>query len=156
MSCQDNRDNSSVNSGAVNRRRILLASTTLGVASALGSLAHVTRAQTAQGAAATPRTEQEAHAIGVAAYLYFYPLVTMDLTRKQLTNAEPGKGFAGPMNMFANIAAYSTAADRTVVRPNFDTLYSSAWLNPHKGANDRVGARHKWPLLSSAGARYVD
>ena len=69
MSCQDNRDNSSVNSGVVNRRRILLASTTLGVASALGSLAHVTRAQTAQGAAATPRTEQEAHAIGVAAYL---------------------------------------------------------------------------------------
>ena len=152
MSCQDNRDNSSVNSGAVNRRRILLASTTLGVASALGSLAHVTRAQTAQGAAATPRTEQEAHAIGVAAYLYFYPLVTMDLTRKQLTNAEPGKGFAGPMNMFANIAAYSTAADRTVVRPNFDTLYSSAWLNLTKepmivSVPDTNGRYYLLPML---------
>src|SRR6516164_3316076 len=89
MSCQDNRDNSSVSSGTVNRRRILLASTTLGVASALGSLAHVTRAraQTAQGGAATPITEQEAHAIGVDAYLYFYPLVTMDLTRKQETSS---------------------------------------------------------------------
>ena len=31
-------------------------------------------------------TEEEAHAIGVDAYLYFYSLVTMDLTRKQLTN----------------------------------------------------------------------
>ena len=33
--------------------------------------------------------EEEAHAVGVDAYLYFYPLVTMDLTRKQLTNQEP-------------------------------------------------------------------
>jgi hypothetical protein len=45
MSSQDNEDNSS--SGAVNRRNILLASTTMGVASALGStaLAQTTRAQ---------------------------------------------------------------------------------------------------------------
>ncbi len=31
-------------------------------------------------------TADEAHAIGVDAYLYFYPLVTMDITRKQSTN----------------------------------------------------------------------
>jgi hypothetical protein len=36
-------------------------------------------------------TEQEAHAIGVNAYLYFYPLLSMDLTRRQSTNIEPGK-----------------------------------------------------------------
>ena len=33
-------------------------------------------------------TPEEAHAIGVEAYLYFYPFVTMDITRKQLTNVE--------------------------------------------------------------------
>ena len=76
-------------------------------------------------------SEQEAHAIGVDAYLYFYSLITMDLTRKQLTNVEPGKGFGGPTNTFANVPAYPTAEDRAVVRPNFDTLYSSAWLARH-------------------------
>ena len=48
--------------------------------------------------ASTAITEPEAHAIGVDAYLYFYSLVTMDLTREQLSNVEPGKGFGGPMN----------------------------------------------------------
>ena len=36
-------------------------------------------------------TEQEAHAIAVDAYIYFYPLLSMDITRKQSTNVEPGK-----------------------------------------------------------------
>ena len=78
---------------------------------------------------AEPISEQQAHAVGVDAYLYFYSPITMDLTRKQLTNVEPGKGFGGPTNTFANVPAYPTAADRAVVRPNFDTLYSSAWLD---------------------------
>ena len=80
--------------------------------------------------AAEPITEQDAHAIGVSAYLYFYPLVMMDLTRKQLTNNEPGKELGrGPMNTFSNAPTFPSANFRSVVRPNFDTLYSSAWLD---------------------------
>src|SRR5262252_6177754 len=78
-------------------------------------------------------TEQEAHAIGVNAYLCFYSLVTMDLTRKQSTNIEPGKEVGkGPMNAFTNVSAYPPADYRTVVRVNFDTLYSIAWLDMTK------------------------
>src|SRR5215467_11124897 len=65
---------------------------------------------------------EEAHAIGVEAYIYFYPLVTMDITRKQLTNVERAEGIHAPMNSFANIPAYPTADMKAVVRPNFDTL----------------------------------
>ncbi|MGO7565410.1 hypothetical protein ACC754_40885, partial [Rhizobium johnstonii] len=31
-------------------------------------------------------SEQEAHNIGVDAYVYFYPLLSIDFTRKQFTN----------------------------------------------------------------------
>ena len=74
-------------------------------------------------------SEQEAHSIGVQAYLYLYPLVTTDLTRKQLTNVVRPEGIAAPMNSFANVPEYPTADMKVVVRPNFDTLYSSAWLD---------------------------
>lgn len=77
-----------------------------------------------------PITEQAAHAIAVDAYVYFYPLISMDITRKQSTNIEAGKEIGkGPMNTFVNVPAYPTADMRTVVRPNFDTLYSIAWLD---------------------------
>jgi hypothetical protein len=80
-----------------------------------------------------PISEQEAHAIGVDAYLYFYSPVTMDLTRRQMTNAPADKGFgSGPPNTFHNVPEYPSATDKVVVRPNFDTLYSSAWLDLSK------------------------
>jgi len=74
-------------------------------------------------------TEEEAYATGVNAYLYFYPLVTMDITRKQLSNAERGKGLGGPRDTFVNVPACPAAEMKAVVRPNFDTLYSSGWLD---------------------------
>src|SRR6201984_3461600 len=97
-------------------------------------------------------TEQEVYAIGVDAYLYFYPLVTMDVTRKQLTNVELGKGLGGPVNTFVNIAEYPTAEMRAVVRPNFDTLYSSSWLDLTKepgivSVPDTGGRYYLLPML---------
>ena len=96
----------------------------LGLVAALAT-APQTRAQSSAPAI----TEAEAHSIAVEAYLYFYPLITMDVTRKQLINTEPGKGLGGPMNTFDNIPAFPSADMRAVVRPNFDTLYSSGWVD---------------------------
>ena len=58
----------------------------------------------------------------------------MDLTRKQLINLDPKVSqFGGPANAFTHIRAFPTADMRAVVRPNFDTLYSSAWLDLTNG-----------------------
>jgi hypothetical protein len=85
---------------------------------------------TSTQAADNTLSPEAAHAIAVDAYIYFYPLVTMDITRKQSVNIEPGKEFGkGPMNMFVSIPAYPPADLKTVVRINFDTLYSIAWLD---------------------------
>jgi hypothetical protein len=104
----------------------------------------------AEGPAAL--TEQEARAIATDAYIYFYPLVTIDVTRKQLINTEAGKGFGGPMNSFVNIKAYPTADMKVVVRPNFDTLYSSAFLDLTKepvvvSVPDTAGRYYLLPML---------
>jgi hypothetical protein len=104
----------------------------------------------AQGA---PITEQEAHAIATDAYVYFYPLITMDVTRKQFTNIAPGKELGkGPMNMFNNVPEYPPADFKGVVRSNFDTLYSIAYLDLTKepvvvSVPDTNGRYYLMPML---------
>ena len=103
--------------------------------------------------AAEPITEEAAHAIGVDAYVYFYPLISMDVTRRQLTNVEADKvPLHNPMNMFAHAPAYPSADTRVVVRPNFDTLYSSGWLDLTKepmivSVPDTHGRYYLLPML---------
>jgi hypothetical protein len=98
-------------------------------------------------------TEQDAQSIATDAYVYLYSLVTMDVTRRQLTNHAPGPGvFGGPMNMFVNVEAFPSADFKAVVRPNFDTLYSSAYLDLTKepvvvSAPDTNGRYYLLPML---------
>src|SRR5271170_113239 len=100
-----------------------------------------------------PVTPEAAHAIAVDAYLYFYPLVTIDITRKQSTNIKPGEEFGkGPMNMFVSVPAYPPANLKVVVRINFDTLYSIAWLDLTKepqivSVPDTHGRYYLLPML---------
>jgi hypothetical protein len=80
-------------------------------------------------------SEQLAETIGVEGYIYLYPLVLMDTTRRQITNVEKVSfsPLRTPADVFINIPAFPPADFRAVVRPNFDTLYSSAFLDLSEG-----------------------
>ena len=106
----------------------------------------------AQTSAAPPLTEEQARAISVDAYIYFYPLVTMDVTRKQSINIDQKEFGKGPMNTFVSVPAYPPADFKGVVRSNFDTLYSLAWLDLTKeplivSAPDTAGRYYLLPML---------
>jgi hypothetical protein len=77
-----------------------------------------------------PDPDEELGAIAAEGYGFLYPLVTMELTRRQATNIEAGKAPGrGPMNTFVHIREFPDADFKIVVRPNFDTLYSSAFVD---------------------------
>jgi hypothetical protein len=71
----------------------------------------------------------EATSIATDAYIYGYPLVTVEMTRRVTTNTEKPEGLHGPMGQFASARTYPNASFKDVTAPNADTLYSSAWLD---------------------------
>jgi hypothetical protein len=81
-----------------------------------------------------PISEQDAQSIAADAYVYLYPLVMMDVT------------------LFVNVEAVPPADFKAVVRPNFDTLYSSAFLDLTKepivvSIPDTKGCYYLLPML---------
>ena len=65
------------------------------------------------------------------AYIYAYPLVTMDMTRKQLTNVPDATSVKsrGPMGQVVKLRSYPAVDDHAVTAPNADTLYTQAWID---------------------------
>lgn len=66
------------------------------------------------------------------AYVYGYPLVTMDMTRRVMTNVAKPEGTRAPMGRFVKARSYPDASFRDVTAPNADTLYTTAWIDVGK------------------------
>ena len=74
--------------------------------------------------------QHDQNQIAEEAYLFLYPLVLMDVTRRVGTNVPLGvKPGLGPSNMFSHMPAFPPGDFKEVVRPNFDTLYSIVFLD---------------------------
>src|SRR5262245_59759988 len=61
------------------------------------------------------------------AYVYGYPLVTMEMTRRVMTNVAAPEGTRAPMGHLIKLRQYPDASFTDVTAPNADTLYTSAW-----------------------------
>ena len=66
-------------------------------------------------------------ALGAEAYLYGYPLVMMETTRLQSAK------YIGPENQLRLVRQFPNAQFKDVVRPNVDTLYTTAFLSMKEG-----------------------
>jgi hypothetical protein len=74
------------------------------------------------------------HAVSDAidVYIYGYPLVTMDMTRKFITNYATIQGSRGPMGQIIKLRTYPAVDDHAVTAPNADTLYTTAFIDVSK------------------------
>jgi hypothetical protein len=65
--------------------------------------------------------------LGAEAYIYGYPLVIMDVTRASAALS------IGPENQLRRVRQFPDASFKDVVRPNVDTLYTTAFIDMAQG-----------------------
>lgn len=142
----------------VDRRRMLLSGGSLLASSALMDEALDTatsRAASAQASVAAPTAlpSDQIGEVATNAYIYAYPLILMELTRRIATNVADTRQFSkAPMNQFANVPTFPDATYTDIVRPNADTLYSLMWFDVSKeplliSVPDSGGRYYLLPML---------
>ena len=90
------------------------------------------KAEAAAQAAEAAAKEAEARVIAIESYVYAYPLVTMEMTRRIMTNVAAPEGSRAPMGQFVKMRSYPDATYRDVTAPNADTLYTTTWIDVSK------------------------
>jgi len=85
-----------------------------------------------QGKKAQAPGVEQAVSDAIDVYIYGYPLVTMDMTRKFMTNYATVQGARGPMGQIIKLRNYPAVDDHAVTAPNADTLYTTAWIDVSK------------------------
>jgi hypothetical protein len=94
----------------------------------------------------------EDFALAQDAYIYGYPLVTMEMTRRVITNVASPEGTHGPMGQIIKLRQYPNASFRDVTAPNADTLYTTSFFDVGKepwvlSIPDMKGRYYLFPML---------
>lgn len=92
---------------------------------------NVTHAATGESALA-PIEGLEDFWLATDAYIFGYPLVTMEMTRRVMTNVASPEATRAPMGQFLKARSYPNSSYRDVTAPNADTLYTTAWIDVGK------------------------
>lgn len=107
---------------SISRRSAVIGSASLLAGSSLG---YAVRAEDHL----LPLEGLEDFSTAIEAYIYGYPLVTMEMTRRVMTNVAAPAGTHAPMGQMIKARSYPGASFRDVTAPNADTLYTTAWLD---------------------------
>jgi hypothetical protein len=104
---------------------------------------------------------KEAQAVALDAYVYAYPLVTMELTRRQFTNVLQPDAAHAPMGQFLKLRGYPAVDNHAVTAPNADTLYTTVWLDVSKepwivSSPDMKGRYFLLPMLDGWTTVFAD
>ncbi|QDJ50586.1 DUF1254 domain-containing protein [Bordetella hinzii] len=83
----------------------------------------------ATGVRLAPLSAQELRDVAIDAYIYAYPMVLMEVTRRQTTNVQSPVAGRAPMNQFGHRTSLPDARTADVAWPSTDTLYSSLWYD---------------------------
>ena len=126
-------------------------SVTIGGASLLAGASLSTRARAAWGELHLGEGLEEFW-LATDAYIYGYPLVTMEMTRRVVTNVAKPEGTRAPMGQLIKMREYPNASFRDVTAPNADTLYTSAFFDVGKepwvlSIPDMKGRYYLFPML---------
>jgi DNA sulfur modification protein DndE len=80
-------------------------------------------------ASSTPSTDAEIIKTAREAYIYGYPLVLMEISKRVMTNFEKSTSSGAPLNQIARKEEFPDDKFTAVVKPNTDTYYALAWLD---------------------------
>jgi len=72
---------------------------------------------------------REAFDIATDAYIFGYPLITIDMTRRAMTNVREPEGMQAPVGQFARTRTFPLASNHDVAVPNADMLQTMLWLD---------------------------
>ena len=112
--------------------KITRRSAALGGMSLLASTAMSKAALAEQGAFLGLGEGLEEFWLATDAYIFGYPLVTMEMTRRIMTNVAEPVGTRAPMGQIIKLRNYPDATFKDVTAPNADTLYTTAFFDVGK------------------------
>jgi hypothetical protein len=97
-------------------------------------------------------SQDDAREIAVEAYIYAFPLVLMQISRRTATNIAAPSHRKAPVNRFGHMQSFPDATFKDGVLPNVDTLFSVLWFDVSSEPlviqkPDSGGRYHLLPIL---------